>query len=56
MTLKTMLAAVAVAALVPAAALADPAEPSDRANGARACQQLRTSLGAATMRRGEVRS
>lgn len=50
MTLKTMLAAVAVAALVPAAALADPAEPSDKANGARACQQLRTSLGVDTFK------
>ena len=45
MKLKLMLSVLAVAATLPAAALADPAEASDKANGARACQGLKTSLG-----------
>ena len=40
----------AVAALAPAAALADTASPADKANGARACDALRTSMGAATFK------
>ena len=48
MKLKSLALALVVAALVPAAALADTASPSDKANGSRACQALRTSLGAAT--------
>lgn len=50
MRAKVMLAALAVAAVLPASALADQAAPSDKANGARACQALRTSLGAATFK------
>lgn len=50
MKLKTLLVALAVAALLPMAALADPAVPSDKANGARACQALKTSLGEATFK------
>ncbi|HUP32942.1 MAG TPA: hypothetical protein VM184_07905 [Gaiellaceae bacterium] len=47
MKLKTMIVAVAAAALLPTAALADPAaSPSDKANGARVCQALKASLGA----------
>jgi hypothetical protein len=46
--LKPFAVVVAVAALAPAAAFADTASPADRANGARACQALRTSMGAAT--------
>ena len=41
-----MLGVLAAAAVLPAAALADPAGASDKANGARACQALKTSLGA----------
>jgi hypothetical protein len=44
--LKLALAALAVAAVVPLAALADPTNGTDKANGARACTQLRTSMGA----------
>jgi hypothetical protein len=43
--LMLMLGALAAAAVLPAAALADPAESADKANGARACQALKTSLG-----------
>lgn len=50
MKLKTLLVAIAVAAVLPMAALADPAAPSDKANGARACQALKTSLGEATFK------
>ena len=48
MKLKAFVAALAVAAILPVAALADEASPSDKANGARSCQALKTSLGAAT--------
>jgi hypothetical protein len=48
MKLKALFAALAVAAILPVAALADPASPSDKANGARSCQALKTSLGDAT--------
>ena len=47
MKLKALLAALAVAAILPVAAFADPASPSDKANGARACQALKTTLGEA---------
>lgn len=50
MKLKTLVVAIAVAALLPVAALADSAVPSDRANGARSCQALKTSLGEATFK------
>jgi hypothetical protein len=46
MKLKTFIVAVAVAAVLPVAALADTTSPSDKANGARVCQALKTSLGA----------
>ena len=45
MKLKALVAALAIAAILPVAALADEASPSDKANGARACQALKTSLG-----------
>ena len=48
MKLRALIGAVAVAALLPVTALADPAESADKANGARACQALKASLGAAT--------
>ena len=38
MKLKALVAALALAAILPVAALADEASPSDKANGARACQ------------------
>jgi hypothetical protein len=44
MKLRTLITACVVAAIIPVAALADPATPADKANGARACQQLRTDL------------
>lgn len=50
MKLKALIAALAVAAVLPAAAFADEASPSDKANGARACQALKTSLGEATFK------
>jgi hypothetical protein len=50
MKLKALFAALAVAAILPVAALADPASPSDKANGARSCQALKTSLGEATFK------
>ena len=50
MKLKTLIVAFAVAAVLPVAALADPAAPSDKVNGARACQALKTSLGEATFK------
>jgi len=46
MKLKTMMVAVVVAAVLPVTALADPATPSDKANGARACNLLKGSMGA----------
>jgi hypothetical protein len=42
---KALLAAFAVAALLPVAAFAEDASPADKENGARACQALKTSLG-----------
>lgn len=48
MKLKSLIGALVVAALLPVSALADPATGADRANGARACKALKTSLGAAT--------
>ena len=52
MKLKVLFVALAVAAILPVAALADPASASDKANGARACQALRapTGLGEATFK------
>ena len=47
MNLKALFAALAVAAILPVAALADPASPSDKANGARSCQTLKTAMGEA---------
>jgi len=47
MRLKALFAALAVAAILPVAALADEASPSDKANGARSCQTLKTALGEA---------
>jgi hypothetical protein len=46
MKLKALMAALAVAAILPVAASADTTSPSDKANGARACQALKASLGA----------
>ena len=46
MKLKALMAALAVAAILPVAASADTASAADKANGARACQALKTSLGA----------
>jgi hypothetical protein len=46
MDVRALLVAVAVAAVLPAAASADTASSADKANGARACQALKTSLGA----------
>jgi hypothetical protein len=45
---KPLAVALAVVALAPAAAFADTASPSDKANGARACQALKATMGAAT--------
>jgi flagellar hook-basal body complex protein FliE len=50
MKLKVLFAALAVAAILPVAALADPASASDKANGARACQALRTAMTEATFK------
>jgi hypothetical protein len=50
MKLKALFAALAVAAILPVAALADEASPSDKANGARSCQALKTSMGDATFK------
>jgi len=46
MKLKALMAALAVAVILPVAASADTASAADKANGARACQALKTSLGA----------
>ena len=43
---KAVLAAFAVAMVLPVAAMAEDASPSDKLNGSRACQALKTSLGA----------
>jgi hypothetical protein len=45
---KALLAALAVAALLPVTAFAEDASPADKENGARACQALKTSLTPAT--------
>ena len=50
MKLKAILAALAVAAMLPVAAYADEISPSDKANGARSCQALKESLGEATFK------
>lgn len=50
MKLRILTIGLVAAVLLPAAALADPTAPSDKANGARACQALRTSLGEATFK------
>jgi hypothetical protein len=50
MKLKAILAALAVAAMLPVAAYADEISPSDKANGARSCQALKASLGEATFK------
>ena len=47
MKLKTIIVAVAVAAVLPVAAQADPATAADKANGARSCNALKASMGAA---------
>jgi hypothetical protein len=44
--LKAFLATAVVAAILPVAALADPATSADKANGARACTALKASMGA----------
>ena len=49
MKLKAFVAALAVAAIIPVTAFAD-ASPSDKLNGARACQALKASLGEATFK------
>ena len=41
---KAVLAALTVAAVLPVTALAEETSPADKANGARACQALKTSL------------
>jgi hypothetical protein len=43
---KALLAALAVAALLPVTALAEEASPAAKTNGARACRALKESLGA----------
>ena len=48
MEVKALFAVLAVAAILPTAALADGASPSDKANGARSCQAVKTTLGEAT--------
>jgi len=48
MRLKVVIAAFAVAAFVPVTALAQTVEPADKANGARSCEALKTSMGVAT--------
>jgi hypothetical protein len=50
MKLKLLTVCLAAAALLPAAALADTATSADKANGARACQALKTSLTDATFK------
>lgn len=48
MKLKALIAALAIAAILPVAAFADDASLSDKSNGARSCQALKATLGAAT--------
>ena len=48
MKLRILIIGLVAAVLLPAAAFADAARASDKANGARACKALRTSLGEAT--------
>ena len=48
MKLRILIIGLVAAVLLPAAAFADAATASDKANGARACKALRTSLGEAT--------
>jgi hypothetical protein len=48
MKLRILIIGLGAAVLLPTAAFADAATASDKANGARACQALRTSLGEAT--------
>jgi hypothetical protein len=48
MKLKTFIVTAVVAVILPVAALADTVNAADKANGARACNALKTSLGAAT--------
>lgn len=50
MNLRFLTVAVALAALLPAAALAAPVTGPDRQNAARSCKALQTSLGAATFK------
>jgi hypothetical protein len=50
MKLRLLTIGLLAAVLLPAAALADTATPADKANGARACQALRTSLTEATFK------
>lgn len=50
MKLRALIVAFAVAALLPVAALADPAVPADKANGARSCKALKTTLGEVTFK------
>ena len=46
MKLKTVIVAAAITVVLPVAALADPSTSADKANGARACKALKTSMGA----------
>lgn len=48
MKLRATLAAAVAAAVLPASALADTAAPADKANGARSCAALRSTMGPAT--------
>lgn len=50
MKLKSLFVALAVAVIVPAAALADTASQADKANGSRSCQTLKAALGEATFK------
>ena len=50
MKLRLLTIGLLAAVLLPAAALADTVTPADKANGARACQALRTSLTEATFK------
>ena len=50
MRFKALFAALAVAVLLPVAALADTVSPADKANGARSCQALKTALTEATFK------
>ena len=50
MKLRILIIGLVAAVLLPAAALADTVTPADKANGARACQALRTSLTEATFK------